>query len=227
VNEVQTAEAQKRHLSPWFLIGGIVVMAMVAVAVLTALATHLAPPPSAVPQGVAQSKLADGSVLVLHGITDGNQLELPEITSAGWKEYFARLFGKPEQTVTLHGHSSGGNALTLWLSRYDATTGSPLEFDRWSHSVLTTPAGSHVYDSSYASRDSRRKIPHVSTSSTSSVRPFHSLEIGSYSHILYSSSVPRVRSSTGTVEVSIHHLDNGRVATFEVPLTGGPATYPS
>jgi len=205
------------------VVGGIAFLTVVTVLGLAVFAAMLAPAPSLVPKGVAQATLPDGSVLVVHDLTDGHELELP-LRNLSWWE---RLFGAHRSTERFHAGNYGNNALTLWLARYDANSGKPLEFDRWSHCIVHTPAGLSIADHRYASRVIRRTHPHASTSSASSARPFSSLKPGSYSHILYAGRVSRIRSSTGDVEVEIYHADDGHVATLTVPLPGGPTSYPT
>jgi hypothetical protein len=227
VSDAPIVDTQPRHLSPWMVIGGIALLAVLGAIALAVVAAALAPAASPVPSGLAQAQLADGSVLVLHDMTEVGQLELPEVVESGWKQFFERLFGNSPPNVTFYSSSYGGTSLTLWLARYDGRTGQPLEFDRWSHSVVTTPAGDEVSDSRYASRSTRQTHPHSSTSSTSGVRPLQAIDPGTYSHIVYSNSVPRVRSATGEVDVEVYHADDGQVATFHVPLPGGPTSYPT
>jgi hypothetical protein len=227
VKNIPAAETDSRHLSPWMVIGGIALLAVVGAIALAVVAAALAPPPSPVPSGVARAQLADGSVLVLHGVTEVGQLELPDVVASRWTQFLERLVGNAPPNVTFHSSSYGGTSLTIWLARYDGRTGEPLEFDRWSHCVVTTPAGDEVSDSRYASRSTRQTHPHSSTSSTSGVRPLQAIDPGTYSHIVYSNSVPRVRSATGEVDVEVYHADDGHVATFKAPLPGGPTSYPT
>lgn len=215
-----------RHFSPWMIVGGIALLAVAAALGLSAAATLLGPAPSLVPNGLAQAVLSDGSVLVLHDLTDGPQLELP-LREVSWWE---RLFGTRRTTERFHASNYGNNSLTLWLARYDAQSGQPLEFDWWSHSIVRTSDGQEIPDQRYALRLTRQTHPHTSTSSSSSARPFSTLKPGSYSHILYASQVSRVRSSDGHVEIDIYHADDGHVATLSAPLpvpaTGYPAWTP-
>lgn len=226
-NQATAVDADARHLSPWMVVGGFALLAIGFSILLGLVAAVVAPPASPVPAGVARAELTDGSVLVLHGITEASQLELPEVTEPGWESFFDRLFGRTPPTVTMHSSSYGRNSLTLWLARYDALTGQPLPFDNWSHTIVRTPAGTQASDGRYASRMTRRSHPHTSTSSTSGDRPLHPVDPDTYSHIVYASSVPRVRSATGEVEVDVYQLDAGLIGTLTAPLPGGPTTYPS
>jgi hypothetical protein len=105
VSETPIVDTQPRHLSPWMVIGGIALLAVVAAIALAVVAAALTPESSPVPSGVAQATLADGSVLVLHGITDVSQLELPDVVESGWKQFFERLFGNSPPNVTFYSSS--------------------------------------------------------------------------------------------------------------------------
>src|SRR5512138_3888541 len=112
------------------VIAGIALIAIVGALVLAAVTAALTPEPSPVPSGLAQAELSDGSILVLHGITEVSQLELPEAIESGWSAFLKRLTGQPPRTATFHGSSYGTKSLSVWLARYDARTGQPLPFDR-------------------------------------------------------------------------------------------------
>src|SRR5690606_26008074 len=116
----------------------------------------------------------------------------------------------------------------LWFARYDGVTGRPLEFDRWSHCIVRTDKGLAAYDGSYASRVTRQTRPHSSTSSSSRSRPFAPDDpIGPerYSHIVYASGLPMLRSHGPHLELDIYDSDTGRIATMTVPFPGGHRSF--
>jgi hypothetical protein len=88
-----------------------------------------------------ECRMPDGSILRIEALTTGATGFTYTPPADGLR---ARLFGASPQVI--RGSPSNPDDIVVWMSRRDARTGEPLDFDWWAENVVVDAAGSEVSD---------------------------------------------------------------------------------
>lgn len=210
-------ERPRRRVSPWWIILGGTLFAMLLFGGFAGLAIALReePQPSL---GIASAPMPDGTLLVLEDITFGThtfEIELPP--SPGFSLFPTRRI----ESVTAYG---GMNGYAIWLSRRDGQRPDRyLDFEWWGRCVVVDENGWEVEDDN----PGLRGYGNNGSTGTSGSRPLSVNASGTrYERIIAHSSLPRVRHAGSTFRLKVYNLDNELVAELDVPDPAPPGPIP-
>lgn len=206
-----------RRISPWWLIVGGAVLAMLTFGGFAALAIALRKEP---PQtlGLASATMPDGSILVLEQVTfDPHSFDIEMPPTPG----FTFFPIKRTEHLTAYGPNGG---LALWFSRRDARrTDRYLDFEWWARCVVVDQNGWEIEDDN----PGLHGFGNGGSTGTSGSRPLSVSSSGTkYERIIAFSSLPRVRHDGQTFKLHVYNFDDELVAEFDVPDVGPHTPIP-
>jgi hypothetical protein len=157
-----------------------------------------------------ECRMPDGSILRIEALTTGATGFTYTPPADGLR---ARLFGASPQVI--RGSPSNPDDIVVWMSRRDARTGEPLDFDWWAENVVVDAAGSEVSD---ADAD----LPSLTSfaedgQSTRYVPPPLLADHAGERNWLLCSPLPAFRPRGTRLELKVKNTAGDVVATFDVP----------
>ncbi|MGQ0634779.1 MAG: hypothetical protein ACT4QC_09220 [Planctomycetaceae bacterium] len=173
---------------------------------------------------LAQTTMSDGTSLVLEQVTFGTAHKFASGRFGGsvvndlFRRGGARGYGY--QLDTLH------DVLMIWLTRWDRTTGQPLDFDWWQATVLVDESGEEIED-----ENPRRCCSGGGSGSNTLIgsRPWAPVTSGGHDLILAASQFPILRARAGMRKLRIYDRSGAVVAEFDanVPNTSSAPEWPA
>jgi len=166
-----------------------------------------------------ECRMPDGSILKIEALTTGAKPTFSSTPPAD--DLRARLFGSQPQVLT--GNSSTPQQIVVWMSRRDARTGAPLDFDWWAENVVVDAAGTEVSDA-----DAEYPALTCFSPNGSSTRcgpPPLLADHASERNWLLRSRHPAFRPRGARLELNVKNTAGDVVASFDVPHPA-PTPFP-
>ena len=207
----------RRPLPPWALVIGGTLVFSLALALALGILQFYGPVNRSAVRGLQEQTMPDGSVLVLEKVTVGTNHQFEWQPKQSFVDWLQRI-GRPRHTASAW---APGNAVVVWLSRREAGTDKPLDFDWWQRSVAVDDSG-HEFDDDNAGRNS---FSGGSSSGLSGSRPFDPLSPGVYDLIVAHSAIVPFRHSGNSFKLRLYNTSGAVVAEFHVPHVS-PAALP-
>ncbi|MFN0055504.1 MAG: hypothetical protein ACKV0T_25435 [Planctomycetales bacterium] len=174
----------------------------------------LTTPPSSLPaaQGLVETTMADGTVLVLEEVTVGTSHSFLKAPKDYPRGLFARFMGIQSPSFSVS-EGTSQDSLVLWFTRHDSTSGRALDFDWWTHCIAVDDQGWEVVDE----QAGRHAFGVAGSEGISGSRPFE--PVSSYPNrlIVAHSMLPMMRPVGGTFTLRIYDRQNALVAEMQVP----------
>ena len=193
---------EKKSINPWLLVLGVAFGFVVLAVGGALLAIKLTPE-----QGLGENErlMPDGSILRIEKLTwkQPHQFEY-EISQSGSLAFWNR------RRQHLH-YGYGQEGLVVWMTRRDAHSGRPLDFDWWQSSLVVDAYGDEIPDSNpFFVQMSQR-----SSSGGSGNRPFKSDRLMHDTWVV-ASMMPVFRMQDGRFTLRVKNTSDEVVATFDL-----------
>lgn len=156
---------------------------------------------------------------------DGSLLVLEQVTTESPHRFEYELRGTGSLAKWLHGQSANPNAkhefslspsdgaMMLWLTRWDATARTPMDFDWWQSSVLVNENGEEIEDG-----NPQRHVWDGAASSTMGAdRPWKPHAGTPPKVIIGMSELPMLRPSAAPRRLRVYDRGGAVVAEFDLP----------
>lgn len=167
-----------------------------------------------------ECRMPDGSILKIEALTTGGAHSFTHRAPAG--DGLLNWLSGPARHV-LSETLAGSKQIVVWLSRQNARTGRPLDFDWWAENVAIDASGNAISKGNpgYATL---HEFNGQSYRSQSTVSPLLADRVGHRSWIL-SSPLPVFRPKGARLELKVKNTAGDVVASFDVPHPA-PTPFP-
>jgi hypothetical protein len=226
---VPDSSVPPRRSSPWAVVAAFGCLALLAMSAAIGLIYLVRPSTAETPKsrGLQTCTMPDGTLLTLEQVTFGTTHNFEYEKQDSRRSYW---FAPRARSIRRLTESTSEPRIKFWLTRHD-TLGTALDFDWWSHCVVTDDRGNEFEDDD-AGRTSLST--HGGHSSLSGSRPFHPVSPGHYELIVAHSDVRPFRYSNAVFKLRVIDVSGTQVAEFDVrnPHTGSfpewkPESIPS
>ena len=205
----------RRSISPWVLVLGVLVLALFAMCLLMVALVAMRPKddPTRGRSIIAEQPMPDGTLLMLERVTYGTAHQFDFDIKGQHGGFFGPVSHTRREVCT---RQTQKDMAVVWLTRWHPATGEALDFDWWLRCAVVDEHGCEIagtdrrrnaYDSCFGS----------SSSSHGGTGTFSPLSGGSYQMIVAHFALPACRHSGNTFKLRVYDTAHVKVAEFDVP----------
>lgn len=175
-----------------------------------------------------ECQMPDGSILKIEALTTANASGEHSFTYRPPGPMFDVLlewigFGTGPELLFRETDPGQPGQIVVWMSRRDARTGRPLDFDWWAKNVVVDAAGNEVPDAGGGWAPSLWGFGPTGQSGVTGDPPLLADHATERSWIL-ASDLPPFRPKAARLELQVKNTAGEVVASFDVPLPASPTT---